>query len=314
MSMKPLSTTSRRPVLRSRSASLTRWRERTPTSAGILPAAQHAWTYLPYARPCRSRAAGANTHEATKAPTTNCSAIPWNPHPFGRALRRTLNVERFQGWLPHPRTLWGDSDSAPAPLARSFWRAASEIARVSRGRTRANSPTSALVLLACSFSIMCPRWDLTVVSAVQSSRTICLFSFPARTRSSTSRSRGVKVASPASRSAFSRCRWRSTASARRASSTAPRSSAFRTGLGRKVTAPAFIARTDIPMSPCAVRKMIGRVMPRAASTLCSSRPGDARHPHIEDQATRTVDVVVFQKVIDAIEGARGKAVALQQSA
>ena len=34
-----------------------------------------------------------------------------------------------------------------------------------------------------------------------------------------------------------------------------------TGLVRKSTAPAFIARTDIGMSPCPVRKTIGNAFP-----------------------------------------------------
>ena len=163
-----------------------------------------------------------------------------------------------------------------APSASPF---ASGVPMPSRSPMRASSASDRAPI----FSMTRARWTLMVFSTVPRSPAICLFNFPATTWSSTSRSRGVSVASRSRTSAMSRCARRATLSVSTASPTAASRSSSFTGLERKFSAPARIARTLVGMSPWPVMNTIGSGQPASTSRRCNSSPST---PGIATSSTR----------------------------
>ncbi len=105
-----------------------------------------------------------------------------------------------------------------------------------------------------------------------SSSAICLLSLPRITRPNTCRSRVVSVSNRLRNPRSSARCARATVSCATAARTAASSASRFTGLVRKSTAPAFIARTLVSTSPRPVRKTIGRDSAARPRTACSSTP------------------------------------------
>jgi hypothetical protein len=117
--------------------------------------------------------------------------------------------------------------------------------------------TSSAADLARNFRIALARYTFTVTSLIRKSAAICLLSAPVATRETISRSRLLSEAKRSLKVEFESSFARRTPSFSMASATACNKSCSRNGLVRKSTAPAFIARTAMGMSPFPVRKIIG---------------------------------------------------------
>jgi hypothetical protein len=132
----------------------------------------------------------------------------------------------------------------------------------SRGNRARGSASTAILTksatdLARNFRIAVARCTFTVTSLTPKSAAICLFKAPAATRATISRSRALSELKLSRKAEFASSSARRARSFSRAVATASNKSCSRNGLVRKSTAPAFIARTAIGMSPCPVRKTIG---------------------------------------------------------
>ena len=111
-----------------------------------------------------------------------------------------------------------------------------------------------------------------VRSVAPSSRAISLFIFPRTTRSKTCRSRGLRWLTNARRWSSCSCLSRIVRVRARARSIAWSSVSLATGFVRRSSAPALMTRTVVGISAWPVRKMMGRLNPRAFRRSCNSGP------------------------------------------
>ena len=143
---------------------------------------------------------------------------------------------------------------------------------------------SSALVLACIRSMIRARWNLTVCSTTPNSAAICLLSFPAASASSTSRSRGVRLATRWRISAESASARRAAASCSIALRTAARSACGLHGLGQEIRR----ARLDRPhrhrnVAVPADEHDRQRLAPRGQPAL-QFESVQAGHGHIEHQA------------------------------
>ena len=88
----------------------------------------------------------------------------------------------------------------------------------------------------------------------------------------------------------------------------------RNGLVRKSMAPAFIARTDIGMSPCPVMKTIGIPIPAPAELRLEIEAAHAWQPDIQDEAARNLRQLRFHEFGGRTEDADRKSDRAEQVA
>jgi len=126
--------------------------------------------------------------------------------------------------------------------------------------------------LAPIFRVAWPRCTFTVISVTPISAATCLFNSPPVTHAMTSCSRGVRESNLArnAETAFSFSRL--TFARSMPDCTASNKSWSRKGLVRNSTAPAFIALTDIGMSPWPVMNMTGISILALANSAWKSSP------------------------------------------
>src|SRR5256886_6474072 len=240
---------------------------------------------------CRCRLASPQRFQEREIPVGTPSIRDGARVGFENHLKTHLHPPRRELASTHSRTPWCQARSSSGKRLPYVGRDGSLPAEVipSLEARRTSSATDP----ACILCITCPRCSLTVTSLVPNSPAICLLSRPATTPLSTSRSRGVREAYRRRSSVSS---WRSPRSARSRSIAfrmASSRSWSRNGFVRNSTAPAFMARTDMGMSPWPVRKMIGSAASVSASSRWRSSPlspgrrtSSTRHPGASGRRAR----------------------------